>query len=245
MSVEERRAVTVRLTVLEYFVCVLFAVLAVSFWVLQVIEHQKFEEMAENNRQRTLALRAPRGVLFDRDKRVLVENRRSFSISIDRERTPDMNRTIRVLASTLALDEAGIRAVVDRHRREPSYRPIMIVQDATRPQVAAVMARRLELPEIVIEQVPTRQYPQTMASHLFGYVGEVTDAQVSDEEGLKSGDIVGQSGIEKIYNGLLMGEDGARRVVVNSVGREIRTLDEDQPVEGKRLQLTLDLDVQK
>src|SRR5439155_18269102 len=81
--------------------------------------------------------------------------------------------------------------------------------------------------------------------HLFGYVGEVNDVQVSEGENLKSGDIVGQSGIEKIYNAMLMGEDGARRVVVNSVGREIRTLDEDPPIEGKRLRLTIDYDVQK
>jgi len=245
MSIEERRTVTVRLTVLQYIVCVLFAALAVSFWVLQIVEHQKFEEMAENNRQRTLALRAPRGMVFDRDLKPLIENRRSFSISIDRERTTDMSRTIRALASVLDVDEASIRTIVDRHRREPSYRPIMIVQDASRPQVAAVTARRLELPEVVIEQVPTRRYPDAMAAHVFGYVGEVNDAQVNEEEGLKSGDIVGQAGIEKIYNGMLMGEDGARRVVVNSVGREIRTLDEDPPNEGKRLKLTLDYDLQK
>jgi penicillin-binding protein 2 len=97
----------------------------------------------------------------------------------------------------------------------------------------SVLARQLELPEIRIEQVPTRKYPETMAAHLFGYVGEVTDAQVTDQDRLKSGDIVGQAGVEKIYNGLLMGDDGARRVVVNSVGREIRTLDEDPPTEGR------------
>src|SRR5207247_7822331 len=84
-----------------------------------------------------------------------------------------------------------------------------------------------------------------MAAHLFGYVGEVNDAQVVEDGSLKSGDIVGQSGIEKVYNAMLMGEDGAKRVVVNSVGREIRTLEEDQPTEGKRLQLTIDYDVQK
>jgi penicillin-binding protein 2 len=85
-----------------------------------------------------------------------------------------------------------------------------------------------------------------MGAHLFGYVGEVNDAQVAGGEGsLKSGDIVGQSGIEKVYNAMLMGEDGAKRVVVNSVGREIRTLEEEQPTEGKRLQLTVDIDVQK
>jgi len=245
MSVEQRRALTSRLTSLQVLISVLFAALAVSFWVLQVVQHQKFQEMAENNHQRTLSLRAPRGVVFDRDLKALVVNRQSFSISIVREHTKDMNKAIRNLSAVLHLDEAGVRAIVDRHKREPSYRPITIVQDATSAQVASVLARKLELPEIDVEPVPTRQYPEKVAAHLFGYVGEVNDAQVNDSEGLKSGDIVGQSGLEKVYNAMLMGEDGTRRVVVNSVGREIRTLEEDEPLEGKRLQLTVDYDIQK
>src|SRR5438094_5517092 len=244
---EDRRKVTIRLAVLQYIIVVTFSLLAVGFWVVQVVQHAKYEEMAENNHQRTLALRAPRGLVFDRRGAVLVENRHSYSISIVREHTKDLNRTIRLLASVVGVDEARVREIVDRHRREPTFRPITILQDATLAQVAAVTARRLdfELPDIVVEQVPTRQYPETMAAHLFGYVGEVNDAQVAEAENLKSGDIVGQSGVEKTYNTLLMGEDGAKRVVVNSVGREIRTLEEDPPTEGKRLQLTIDYDVQK
>jgi len=245
--VEDRRRATIRLTILQYTIIGIFTTLAVGFWVMQVVQHAQFEEMAENNHQRTLALRAPRGIVFDRDLKVLVENRRSYSISIVREHTKDLNRTVHLLAEAIGVDEATVKQVVDRHRREPSYRPIMIVQDATLAQVAAVKARRLdfELPDIVVEQVPTRQYPEAMAAHLFGYVGEVNDAQVTDSDGLKSGDIVGQAGIEKVYNSLLMGADGAKRVVVNSVGREIRVLEEDPPTEGKRLQLTIDADVQK
>jgi penicillin-binding protein 2 len=247
MAVEERRRMGMRLTVLQYVITVIFSVLAVSFWVLQVVQHAKFEELAENNHQRTLALRAPRGLVFDRDGRVLVENRHSYSISIVREHSRDLNRTIQLLASVLSMDETAVRNIVERHRREPSYRPVTIVQDATLAQVAAVVARRLEseLSDVVVEQVPTRRYPETLAAHLFGYVGEVSDKDVSEDNGLRSGDIVGQAGIEKVYNALLMGEDGAKRVVVNSVGREIRTLEEDEPTEGKRVQLTIDLDVQK
>src|SRR2546430_2340751 len=242
VQIEDRRRVTVRLTILQYIITVVFSILAVSFWVLQVVQHAKFEEMAENNHQRTLALRAPRGIVFDRDGKILVENRHSYSISIVREHTKDMNRTIRLLAGVLGMDESAVRTIVERHKREPTYRPITIVQDATLAQVAAVTARRLdfELPDVVVEQVPTRRYPETMGAHLFGYVGEVNDAQVSESEGLKSGDIVGQAGIEKVYNAYLMGEDAARRVVVNSVGREIRTLQEAEPVESKPLQLTVD-----
>src|SRR5712671_4924359 len=179
-SPEERRHVGIRITVLQYVIMGLFALLAASFWVLQVAQHAKFEEMAQNNNQRTLALRAPRGVVFDRDGQVLVENRHSYSISIVREHTKDLNRTVRLLSGVLGMDVARVREIVDRHRREPTYRPITIVQDATLAQVAAVMARRLdsELPDVVVEEVPTRQYPASMAAHLFGYVGEVNDAQV-------------------------------------------------------------------
>src|SRR5437763_9402780 len=110
-AVEERRRVLSRLTILQYVITGLFAVLAVGFWVLQVVQHAKFEEMAENNHQRTLALRAPRGVVLDRNEHVLVENRRSYSISIVREHTKDLNRTVRLLAAVLGLDADGVRAI--------------------------------------------------------------------------------------------------------------------------------------
>src|SRR6184192_3458733 len=104
-GIEERRRITIRLTILQYVIIVLFSVLAVAFWVLQVVQHAKFEELAENNHQRTLALRAPRGLVFDRSGRVLVENRHSYSISIVREHTKDLSRTIRLLAEVLGLPE--------------------------------------------------------------------------------------------------------------------------------------------
>jgi penicillin-binding protein 2 len=244
-GVEDRRGIITRLSILQYVITVLFSILAISFWVLQVVKHAKFEEMAENNHQRTLALRAPRGIVLDRNSHVLIENRPSFSISIMREHSKDLNRTIRMLAAVLGYEESAVREIVNRHKREPTYRPITIVLDASIAQVSAVRARRLELPDVVVELVPTRRYPEKLAAHAFGYVGEVNDKDVNEDESLKSGDIVGQAGIEKVYNAQLMGIDGARRVVVNSVGREIRTLDEQEPIEGKRLQLTLDYDLQR
>src|SRR6202171_1476358 len=127
MAIEERRQVDNRLTVLKYVATVVFCVLAVSFWVLQVVQHAKFAELAENNNQRTLALRAPRGVVFDRNGQVLVENRHSYSISIVREHTRDLNRTIKLLAATVGLRESGVRESGGRHRPEPGYRPDVIV----------------------------------------------------------------------------------------------------------------------
>jgi penicillin-binding protein 2 len=243
---EDRRRVTTRLTVLQVSVVVAFAALAIGFWYLQIVQGDRFAEMAENNHQRTLALRAPRGVLFDRNGKVLVESRNSYTISIVREHTKDLDRTIRLLSAVAGLSVEDVRQVVARHRGEPTYRPIVVVEDASLAQVAAITARRLdfELPDVVVEEVPTRQYPTDgLAAHLFGYVGEASDTQIGN--GIAKGAIVGQSGIERVYNNLLQGQDGARRVVVNSMGREIRTLDEIPPVEGRRVQLTIDYDLQK
>ena len=245
--VEDRRSVTVRLVVLQVSFALIFTILACSFWYFQVVQHDKFEELAENNHQRTIALRAPRGVMLDRDGKVLVENRSSFTISIVREHTKDLNHTIRVLSEVAGLDQKYVHDVVNRHRREPTYRPIVVVDDASLAQVAAVLARRLEseLPDVMVQEVPTRRYPaESFAAHLFGYVGEASEGQV-ETDGLHSGAIVGQAGVEKVYNKLLMGEDGARRVVVNSMGREIRTLAEIPANEGRRVQLTIDVDLQR
>ena len=109
------------------------------------------------------------------------------------------------------------------------------------------MRDKAEMPDVQVDEVPTRQYPaDSFAAHLFGYVGEASEGQV-ESDGLHSGAIVGQAGVEKIYNKLLMGEDGAKVVVVNSMGREIETVDEMsfRPNEGRRVQLTIDIDLQR
>src|SRR5215218_5002070 len=128
---EDRRRLTSRLTVLTVAVAAGFGLLACSFWFLQVVQFAQFKEMAENNHQRTLTLRAPRGIVYDRTGKLLVENRNSFNISIVREHTKDLDRTVRVLSQVAGVDEKAVREVVDKHRREPSYRPIVVIQDAT------------------------------------------------------------------------------------------------------------------
>ena len=117
---EERHTLTSRVLVIRVTLVALFVLLISAFWFFQVIQHAKFQEMAENNHQRELSLRAPRGVLFDRHGRVLVENRPSFNVSIVRLHTTNLDRTIRMLSSVAGIDEMRLREVVDRHRREPS-----------------------------------------------------------------------------------------------------------------------------
>ena len=124
-------------------------------------------------------------MLFDRDGRVLVENRYAFNISLVREQTKDLDRTLSTLARVTGADPSNSEEIVDRHAREPRYRPVLLIADASLAQVSAVLARRLELPDVMVEQVPTRQYPtDEMAAHLFGYVGEITEAPAGSRRAL-------------------------------------------------------------
>ena len=246
---DDRRSLTMRLSFMQYLVAVAFAALAVGFWIFQIAQHDKFLQMAEENRIRRLPLPAPRGVLLDRDGKVLVENQNVFNIELVREQTKNLDETLRVLAFATNTDEAQLRETVSRRRREPSYRPIVLIENATWEQYAAVSARRWELPGIIVQHVPSRKYPASeLAAHLFGYVSEITEAQLQRAEysGAEAGSIVGQAGLELAYNKLLMGTDGTKMVVVNSVGREIGApLKEESPLEGRRMQLTIDADVQQ
>ncbi len=248
---DDRRSLSARLTVIQYVVASTFAALAIGFWIFQVAQHEKFREMAEENHLRRLPLPAPRGVLLDRDGKVLVDNRNSFNIALVREQTHDLDKTLHILAFATNTDEAQLRETVERRRRDPPYRPIVLIENATREQYMAVTARKWELPGIVPQEVPSRKYPGAeMAAHLFGYTGEIREDQLqrAEYEGIEPGSIVGQAGVEYAYNKFLMGTDGSKTVVVNSVGREIGQPLPDALVparEGRRIQLTIDADVQK
>src|SRR4030095_10732955 len=246
---EDRRTFLVRLAALRIGAIVCLGFLTIGFWTLQVFQHDKYMEMAENNHLRTIPLRAPRGVLFDRDGKVLVENTYSYTIAIVREQMANprnLSDTVTQLAAVTGTDEARIADVVRRHRSDASFQPIPVIEHATYEQVAAVMARKLELPEIVVQKVPTRAYPQGgFAAHLFGYVSEISDAELDKLEiaRLQQGAIVGKAGLERTYNSHLIGKDGAKFVAVNSRGRELEERGVEDPIVGERLQLTIDYDM--
>jgi len=243
-----RDSLAVLLAMWRWGIVLVFAGLAAGFWWLQVVQYDKYLQHAEDNHQRTLVLSAPRGAVLDRDGRVLAENRNSLNITLSREQAEDLEGTVALLADLSGVPLSELRAIVERHRRDPPFRPVVLIRDAAFDQVAAVAAHARELPGIYVQELPVRFYPAgEVAAHILGYVGEVSEAQMAtpEFEGVRRGAIVGKSGIERNYNRLLMGRDGARRVVVDNVGREIRVLDERLPLEGRQIQLTLDYDLQE
>jgi penicillin-binding protein 2 len=241
---EDLRPVQSRLAVVQAVVAGLIAVLLLQFWNLQVLRARHFQELAENNRSRVVRLAAPRGRLLDREGKLLVGNRPSFNVVLTPEHAEDLDRVVSGVARTLGTGEAPIR---ERLARRVSYRPVVVRTDVSISDVAALEARRLELPEVRVEVVPLRYYPlASAAAHALGRVGEISERQLDSPEfeGLQPGALVGQAGVESRYNRALMGYDGYRRVIVDSRGLEVTEADRRPPEDGPSLTLTLDASLQ-
>ena len=241
---EDLRVVQARLAVLQALVVALVGVLVLQFWNLQVLRARHFRDLAENNRSRLVTLAAPRGALLDRHGQVLVGNRPSFNVVLNPEHAGDLDQVVSRLAAALGMGEAAIR---ERLARRQPYRPVVVKTDATLADVAALDARRRELPEVSIESVPLRSYPlASAAAHALGRVGEITERQLQLEEfrGLAPASLVGQAGLESRYNKELMGRDGYRRVIVNSRGLEVAEAARQAPEDGPSLTLSIDASLQ-
>lgn len=243
---EDLRGLQGRLDYVQYGIVVLMSALAVQFWYVQGVNSRKYREMAENNQFRTLTIAAPRGPVTDRSGVLLAENRPSFRIVV----TPAPGEDVRALAARMSpIIEADPKDLESRLTRPRApYQPVTVKTGATFAHVAAVEARRAEFPSVTVEVIPQRAYPEgSLAAHVLGRVGEVTDRQLAQPEyaRLGPGAIVGQAGLELLYNENLTGVDGTRKVIVNSRGVEKELAEDLPPRSGASMELTIGASVQR
>jgi penicillin-binding protein 2 len=243
----EEKVSTLRLTVVQYVVLFIFLLLAYRLWLLQVMQSSDYALLAEKNRVRNVPILAPRGRILDREGRTIVDNYPSFSALLLRDSSRDLAADADLIAQGLHLNADEVRLRIKRTAWMPQYQPIFLKEDITPDELAFIEAHKNELPELETIMAHRRLYPRNgFMAHLIGYVGEVTEDMLNQPqfELYNPGDVVGVSGVEKQYNGILMGKNGFRRAIVNSHGREVGRLDETPAEPGKPLKLTVDLDLQ-
>src|SRR5579863_6997982 len=243
----DEKVSALRLTAAQYTILAIFLVLAYGLWRLQVMQSDLYANLAERNRIRNVPILAPRGKILDREGRTIVDNYPSFSALLLRDSSRDLNADADLIAQGLHMDANEVRARVRHFAAMPQYQPIFLKEDITPDELSFIEAHRNELPELDTIMAHRRLYPRNgFVAHLIGYVGEVTEDMLNQPqfELYSPGDVVGVSGVERQYNSVLMGQNGSRRALVNSHGREIGHLDETPAVPGKQLKLTLDVDLQ-
>ncbi|HLG14985.1 MAG TPA: penicillin-binding protein 2 [Blastocatellia bacterium] len=245
---EDAHGFETRLRLAQYVVFAIFIVLGIRFYALQVARHDEFQQRAENNRIREIPIPAPRGSILDRNLVPLVDNTPAFNVVLAPELIANRDQTIKVLVENLGIEYNQLMAELNVSR--PKSQPILVKQNATVADRQWVAAHDYDYPEIGIEPQPQRLYPfGKLAAHVLGYIGEISPKQLEDPKyrgrGYQAGDIIGQGGIEAVYDRILRGVDGKRRVVVDSRGRTIRELDAVEPIRGQDIVTTLDVDVQQ
>jgi penicillin-binding protein 2 len=235
-----------RLAVISYLIVASMALLLLGFWDLQVINSDRYLQLADRNRIRTVPVIAPRGAMLDREGRVLVDNYPSFSVLLLRDDADQVEKLLPQIADGLQIPLDDVQQQVNAAKSLPHFQPVVIKPEATPADIAFIESHRADVPVLEMLMVHRRRYPPGgFMAHASGYVGEVSPDQIEDANGrYKPGDIVGKSGLEKQYNEQLMGTDGQRRVVVNSVGREVGRLEQTDAIPGKPIRLTIDQDLQ-
>ncbi|MDQ2670821.1 MAG: penicillin-binding protein 2 [Gemmatimonadota bacterium] len=226
-----------------------FAVLLGAFFRTQVVQHDKYQLRAETNRLRSVPITPPRGMILDRNGKIIAENVPGYAVKLLAQNRDSLRAALARLAVVIPLDSGEIEATVRRFGQAP-YQPVTVIGDAPFDLVSRLEEHRAALPGLVLQAEPKRYYPAGSAvAHLVGYVGEVTDSDLEAERypGAELGAIVGKSGLERQYDSILRGRPGVRYIEVNARNRLVR---EDvavgalPPEAGDSIRTTIDLDLQ-
>ncbi|MBD0369504.1 MAG: penicillin-binding protein 2 [Pyrinomonadaceae bacterium] len=240
-----------RLRILQILIVLLISVLAVRLYVLQMMKGAYYAERAENQRIRLLPIPAPRGVIFDRNGKILVDSRPIYNVILSREdvKNLDLNQFVEPFSQGLDIDPDYLRERFDQIKTQPAFESIRIKENATSADQSWVEAHQLEYPQLRVEAQPQRRYPENgTLCHVLGYVGEISPEQLEQpkykDKGYKPGDIIGREGVEAVYDQYLRGRDGYRKVVVDSRGHIQDIIEEVAPQPGQDMVTTIDLDLQ-
>lgn len=244
---ENKDDLTRRLPLLRLSFVAAIVAIGSAYWFVQVVHGGHYRELAENNRLRKVPVKAPRGLIYDREGRLLVDNVPSYELYLDRSQTSDVGSSLRHAAAILGRPVEELETDLERYRRTSRFTPVLIAESLSLSQVSRFWVEALEHPEFEVDVAHLRVYRHgPIAAHLLGYVGEATESHLKNGNGdVAVGDLVGRSGVEQTFDERLRGVDGEREVVVDSRGRLRAENGSAEARPGADLELTLDLDLQQ
>ncbi|NMB46220.1 MAG: penicillin-binding protein 2 [Firmicutes bacterium] len=237
-----------RARILGWCIILVFFLLSSRLWYLQVVQGQKYAAMADGNRIRWVRTVAPRGRVFDRNGVALATNRASFTVSLMPGSLDGETRehVLTRLSQLLCLTRDELEDAIAKGIRYP-YEPIRVMQDVPAQTVVALEERRFELPGVLVEMEEVREYPQgSLASHVLGYMAPISPELLSawSNRDYYGSDYVGFTGLERLYESILRGQDGGSQVEVSALNRPVQILERTPAIPGSDLILTLDRDLQ-
>jgi penicillin-binding protein 2 len=237
-----------RLVRIAFCVAGTFCLIFIRLFYLQVVNGDELRRLSKNNCIRLKSTDPSRGMIFDRNGKLLVDNRPAFDLNIVLKDAKPIEQTVKKLSKYINVPESELMEKIENEKTVSSYKPIILKKDIGRDTLAAIEVRKFDLPGVAVDVKPRRHYvePQT-AAHLIGYLSEINADELNSGEypGYTVGDYIGKYGIEKIFESFLQGKRGGRQVEVNVMGQVVRILKTVDAQPGQNLYLTIDLRVQK
>lgn len=237
-----------RLPFLMVLVVITFVLFALRLFQLQILQGEEFEGIAQGNAVRLIRLEAPRGDILDREGRVMATARPAFGVTVMPSDLRARERTFAALGMLLDAEPEALGDKVGSPRGRRRFQSVRLAGDLTFDHRARLEAHLYALPGVTTDVRPRRDYVEgEFASHLLGTIGEIRAEQLRERKfvGYRSGEVVGQSGVEKLLESDLRGRAGGRNVVVDVAGRVVKLLDEREPEPGGTITLTIDRDLQR
>jgi penicillin-binding protein 2 len=248
---EQSQNLGLRIGTIQIVAFVLLGILGARLYYLQVVKGEHYSERAENQRIRHIPIPAPRGVIFDRNGKILVDSRPTWNVVLSNEPIKKVDVTSRVedYALGLNLETSFVVERLNLIKKQNEFETMVLKENATMQDITWVESHSLEFPELRIENQPQRFYPHgTQLAHVLGYVGEISPKQLESDEwkdkGLRPGDIIGKGGLEQYYDEFLRGKPGYRKVIVDSRGRVQSEIAVVPAQAGQDMVSTIDLDLQ-
>lgn len=226
----------------------IFGVLFLRLVYLQMIHGEEYRRLSMTNCVRLKSIKSSRGLIYDRNHNLLVDNRPAFDLTIVLEDADPLKQTLERLAELTGDSDEDLMATIKKAGRAAFYKPLVLKRDITRDLLAVIEAHQFDLPGIHIDIEPTRNYiHKKTAAHLIGYLGQINKEELASGKfpNVRSGDSIGRYGVEKSFEADLQGKRGGHQVEVDVNGRVIKILKTVEPVSGKDLVLTLDLPLQQ
>jgi penicillin-binding protein 2 len=236
-----------QLKIAVLFVLVIFGVLILRLWFLQIVNGSVYRAKSENNRIRLQSMAPFRGVIRDRSGKILVDNRPSYDLYVIPEEIHDTDALLNRLAVLGDFDTASIREKISKGGGGYPFKPVCLKRDISREELAMLETRRFDLPGVMIKVRPQRHYSYgDLAAHVLGYLGEINEKQLRSGEfpNTRSGDLIGKTGIERKWQKSLNGGRGGEQVEVDAAGRRIKVISRRSPVSGADVCLTINQELQ-
>jgi penicillin-binding protein 2 len=225
----------------------LLAILALRLWQIQIVQGEYFLRLSEANGLRITSITAPRGLIVDKTGRLIVANRPAFTVSVLQTELRSPQHEIPIVARLLGMTAAEVTQKLADAQDRP-FAPVRLRRDVSKDIVAAIEESRMDLPGVLVEVEPVRQYIyHDLAGHMLGYVGEVNTRELRTLklQGYEQGELIGRDGVERMYNQYLRGRNGEIQAEVDALGRPVRTIKTVAAIPGNTVVLGINLDVQQ